>query len=725
MAFISLYPNGFYSEKAKKIVPAKTPRGTILFEEYIEGVKNGRWQDEVLNVRTGKWPKEQAQGVTASGVFTSRAIDGLKSHSGIIVMDFDANMNLNIEVDEIYADPYILAGHESISGNGGYAFYIKIDPERHLDAFYGLEAHFANKYGLMADKSCKDVSRFRFVSFDPDCFYNPNSKTFTKYLPKRRHVPSTMPYVHTNSNMDYIIQQVKERSVNVLEDYYDWMRAGMAFANEYGESGRDMFHILSAPSEKYSREKTDRAYTSMLRTASNRNSIATVYYLCKNAGIKIRTETNEQIEQIVKSRIMGKVKNLKESVVKTAEMEGIATDDLEEIVSALEKMPMKSVKPTNQDEVIEAAIGFLSQYDLKYNVISGKVEVNGENITDKIFSKMLSRSWKDVSPKVNEGMLRHLIQANAVEYNPVKEWFTSRDGAKRPSGEITKLFSVIKYEAEIDGVYVNNYLEIFLKKWLLSVVASVFGTHSEMVLVLIGGQREFKTKFFRNLLPVELHKYYAESSLDEGKDSYTLMCEKLIIMDDEFGGKNKQEAKHFKNMLSKSEFSIRKPYGREIEERKRLAVLCGTSNDYDVINDPTGNRRIIPINVLEINKDKYYKINKEKLWMELYYVWKETGEEWMLTKDEIEYLNRATQKNEAISIEMEAIDMFFITPENAGYVKSMSATEIVNYIESRSALRINTSKLGVALKAKGFVKKAKRIGNVIKRVYDLIEVNPM
>jgi predicted P-loop ATPase len=725
MAFISLYPNGYYSEKFGKIVPAKVPSGTILFEEYIEGIRNGKWQDEVLKVRTGKWPKEQAQGVTASGVFTSRAIDGLTSHSGIIVMDFDANSNPSISVDEIYADPYILAGHESISGNGGYAFYIKIDPEKHLDSYFGLEAYFANKYGLIADKSCKDVSRYRFVSFDPEAYYNPSAKVFTKYLPKRRMVPNKVAFVHTNSNMDHILQQVRDKAVNVLEDYYDWMRAGMAFANEYGESGRDMFHIISSPSEKYSREKTDKAYNAMLRTAKNGNSISTVYYLCKKAGLEIKTPKNQEIEEIVKSRIMGGVKNVRESVMKTAELEGLDTDEVEEIVSAMEKMPAGSVKPANQDEALRATIGFLSNYEIKYNVISGKIEIDGDNLTDKIFSKILSRAWREVSTRVNEGMLRHLILSSAVEYNPIKDWFTERAEKKKPEGELKKLFSCIKYEAEIDGVYVNNYLEIFFKKWLLSVVASVFGTHSEMVLVLIGGQGDFKTKFFRNLLPEELHRYYAESSLDELKDSYILMCEKLIIMDDEFGGKNKQEAKRFKNMLSKSEFSMRKPYGREVEELKRLAVLCGTSNDYDVINDPTGNRRIIPVNIVSINKDKYFKVNKEKLWMELYWMWKEIGDEWMLTKEEIEYLNRATARNEAISIEMEAIDMFFITPENAGYVKAMTATEIVNYIEGRSSLRINTTKMGVALKAKGFVKKAKRVGNVIKRVYEVIEINPL
>lgn len=46
---------------------------------------------------------------------------------------------------------------------------------------------------------------------------------------------------------------------------------------------------------------------------------------------------------------------------------------------------------------------------------------------------------------------------------------------------------------------------------------------------------------------------------------------------------------------------------------ERLAVLCGTSNDEEIINDPTGNRRIIPINILDIDHEKFEEINKTDL----------------------------------------------------------------------------------------------------------------
>jgi predicted P-loop ATPase len=722
MSHISLFPQGFYSEKAKKIVPSRIPSGTIGFEDYLQGIKEGTWQDQVLAVRTGAIEKSSAQGVTACGVFKTRKIDDLISHSGFIAMDFDSAMNESINVDEVYCDPFIYAGHESISGNGGYVFYIKIDPEKHLDAFLGLEAYFANRYGLIADPSCKDVSRFRFVSFDPELYINTDSKDFKKYLPKKRRVIAT--YTHTNSNMDFMLEQVANTHTNILEDYYDWMRAGFALANEYGESGRAMYHIFSQYSEKYDRAKTDTKYNGMLRSAGGRNSIGTIYFLCANAGLQIKTRDNIQIEQIVKSRLMGNVKDVRKSVKDTLEMQGISSEEVDEIVESMEKIPQESLRPKTKQDVFEALKAFLSQFSFVKNVITSRVEFDGEVITDAIFSKLMVMCYDKVSATATTLMVRNIIDSQTIDYNPIKDWFNDTDNGVASKGHIDKLLSCIKYEAEIDGVFVNNYLQIFMKKWLLSVVASVFGTHSEMVLVFIGGQGEFKTKFFRGLLPEPLRAYYAESNLDHKTDSDILMCEKLMIMDDEFGGKSKQEAKHFKNILSKSDITMRKPYAREAETHQRIAVLCGTSNDPDTINDLTGNRRIIPVNVIEINKEKYAKIDKDKLWMELYYEWKESGDSWMLTKEEVEYLNVSTRKNEAVSTEVEALQSFFLLPDNAGYVKVFSATDVIDYIQTRTTLKMNPVKIGLALKFLGYVKIDTTINGVRKKGYRMIEVDP-
>ena len=75
------------------------------------------------------------------------------------------------------------------------------------------------------------------------------------------------------------------------------------------------------------------------------------------------------------------------------------------------------------------------------------------------------------------------------------------------------------------------------------------------------------------------------------------MTKKWIILDDEYGGKSKREEKRLKEITSKAWINIREPYGRVSVDLRRLSVFCGTSNESQILNDPTGNRRILPIHI--------------------------------------------------------------------------------------------------------------------------------
>jgi RNA polymerase sigma factor (sigma-70 family) len=136
-----------------------------------------------------------------------------------------------------------------------------------------------------------------------------------------------------------------------------------------------------------------------------------------------------------------------------------------------------------------------------------------------------------------------LIQSrkNTPSFNPIHDFFLNNQNVV-PDNEFEKLKACFTIDAKLfykdQLTDVDDYLEIYLKKWLLGIIGSSFGTYSLMILVLVGEQGIKKTEFFRNLLPKDLQKYYSESNLDEGKDSEILMCKKLLIVDDEFGGDN-------------------------------------------------------------------------------------------------------------------------------------------------------------------------------------------
>jgi len=597
-----------------------------------------------------------------------------------------------------------------------------------------LEKRMADKYGLIVDPSGKDVSRYRFVSHDPEAYIAADAPPLYKsYLPKQKE-KQQRAYIHSEGDIAHILDQIQQRGINLADSYHDWVNIGFAIASKYGEAGEQYFHIVSQQSNKYNAEQASKKYQQLCKSNRNQRSIATFFYLCKQAGLDIQTKETQHIERAAKihRKKVGQNGGYKDDASARQSVEKILTtidgcqpEVVEQVVEQVFNLPESELYTEKGKTELDDLKAYLRTADLRFNEVTRNYEVQGQPITDRDINTLYLGAIETFGQKgVSKALIESLIDSDFVTgYNPFFEFFESNRN-EEPDGHIKQLCECIQFrqlvQYEGQDVLLENYVELFLTKWLMSVVASMHGTYSLMVLVLTGGQGIGKTNFFRGLLPPELAAYYGESKLDGGKDDEILMCKKIILCDDEFGGKSKQEAKKLKEMSSKQYFSIRKPYGKVHEDLNRLAVLCGTSNDEEIINDPTGNRRIIPINVISIDWDKYKLIDKRLLWVEIYQLWKQTGDEWMLTKDEVDLLNRATLQNEQPSIEKEAILMFFEKPTPGSYEVWWPNTKIKNYIEQNSRLQISSYKLGANLKSMGFVKKNIKVAGMPTPCYGIV-----
>ena len=740
MSKISLFPEGKLSQKTGKLSPAVIPFTNIDFDDYLEKVRDGEFQDEVLAYRTGKLEKTKLRGVTPSGVFSYRSSNNLVQHSGFIGIDIDAKdqirTNLNELRNELIKDPYTYALHDSVSGKGGVVVYIKIVSDKHFDSFLAIEKYFLDNYKVIIDPSCKDVSRFRFVSFDPDCYINKKSRTWKTYLKKTQIQPKAS-YIFSNNDLDHVFQQISDKGIDLTNDYHDWYRVGASLQHHFGgQKGLDLFHLVSQNSPKYDSKAVDTLYSILEKRSSDKvATIGTFLWLCKNAGIDIKTPRTEHIERVAKLRRKsigqsGGAKSKEDAVkdtIKTLELENISGDDVKEVIEQVYKLPENELK-TKSNDVLADLKAFLKSFDLRFNEITRNYELNGEPMTDRDYNSLYIKAIEQVDEKVTKDRIFSLIDSeNTPSYNPFHE-FINKYKHLQPSGNFEKLCQCIKYSqityANGKKQEVEDYLEIFLKKWLMGIISSMHGTYSILILVLTGGQKAGKTKFFRNLLPEELMSFYAESKLDEGKDSEILMTKKIIILDDEFGGKSKQDAKRLKELSSKQWFNLRRPFGRTSEDLRRLAVLCGTSNDEEIINDPTGNRRIVPVNVIDIDHEKMAEISKVDLFIEIYHEWVKDKEAFMLDAGDIEILNKCTSLNEQPSPEEEMVLKYFRPCETlGGNALALTNSEIVSYIqEKHTTIRLNPYKIGLTLSKLGFEKRVIKSGGLTKRVYYLDQV---
>lgn len=698
----------------------------IPFDVFLQYIQDGKWQDYVLPIRAMKSKEERTSAkknvpyVTVSGTFSERKISGLLKHSGLLAIDVD-----DVDPEEVKSlvcpDHYVYAAFTSISGRG-LCIIFRINPEKHAEAFEGLQEYLYVNYGVVIDPSGKDVSRPRFISYDPHLFQNPHADKFTQYPKKKKALTKIPDVVFVQEDFNEIVRTITSRSLDITGGYHQWLGIAYGIADKFGEAGRQYFHSISQFSTLYEFKKSDRQYSACLRNSASakRATIATVYYHAKQAGIQIMSERTKTITQT--AALAKKGRRTKEDTAKLlSEVEGInGADDI--IAQVFEN----NIPVSTEDNPIEALELWLRQnYELRRNIITRYIENHGKQLQAKDLNTIYVAA-KKVFEKITYDILERVINSDFTpDYNPIIDFFDHYKD-RQPKGIIESLFATIETDTGVQGSdFYPDYALHFGKKWLVGMVASVYGTHSPLMLVLSGSkQNTGKTEWWRRLLPKELRPYYAESKLDAGKDDDILMTQKLLIMDDEMDGKSKTDQKRLKALLSKQTFSLREPYGRNNVDLQRLAVLGGTCNDNEILSDPTGNRRIIPINVLSIDHEAYNSIDKIDLLMEAYHLY-HSGFAYHLSKNDIHILNANTGYFEQTSPEYDLITRNFELPKEGRSLENvfMTATEIKSLLELRSGQKLNAVRLGMELKKAGFERIIKKVHGQPVRGYELIKVD--
>jgi predicted P-loop ATPase len=383
-----------------------------------------------------------------------------------------------------------------------------------------------------------------------------------------------------------------------------------------------------------------------------------------------------------------------------------------------------SLQLSGQTPVALCQLYLSNNHQLHYNTITADIEdravlLNGraKTLDDMALNTMYLRFSEVTDNKISFEFFCRVIYSEMTRYyNPFEDFINANQSVIRSQQLIEELAATIET--------ITPHVAKYLTHWGVGMIASVYGHTSPLVLVLAGErQNTGKTEFFRRFLPKQLAQYYAESKLDGGKDDDILLTKKLIIMDDEFGGKSKLEAKRFKELTSKASFSIRLPYGRTHRDLKRLAVLAGTTNDLGLISDPTGNRRILPINVQGINHSAYNAIDKTALFMAFYDLY-QSGFNWHLSSEDIIQLAENSSDFNAINFEAELINQYFRVPQNGDYCDYLTNTELKIYLESNSQQRIfDTRKLGMEMKNLGFEQVRRKVNGSTMRCYSVVKVN--
>ncbi len=87
--------------------------------------------------------------------------------------------------------------------------------------------------------------------------------------------------------IEALIEVIEEQRLDITAIYADWRNIGFAFADEFGENGRSLFHRISQFYPEYSARECDKQFDHCLKSKGHGITIKTVFHLAKNAGIQI------------------------------------------------------------------------------------------------------------------------------------------------------------------------------------------------------------------------------------------------------------------------------------------------------------------------------------------------------------------------------------------------------------------------------------------------------
>ena len=120
---------------------------------------------------------------------------------------------------------------------------------------------------------------------------------------------------------------------------------------------------------------------------------------------------------------------------------------------------------------------------------------------------------------------------------------------------------------------------------------------NQAVPLLISTQGWNKTTFCEQLLPPELSfGYTGNLQIEDKRQVLQQMAQMLLINLDEFNQISPRTQQGFlKNIITLSSVKIKRPYGRHVEDFPRRASFIATTNQTDVLTDPSGSRRFLSV----------------------------------------------------------------------------------------------------------------------------------
>src|SRR5690554_1666230 len=189
---------------------------------------------------------------------------------------------------------------------------------------------------------------------------------------EQNHIPVT----DANSEVEKIIQNIEANQIDIAPDYNDWINIGFAFADEFGESGRNLFQRVSQYYPGYNAKECDKQFDNCLKSKGQGVSLKSFFYLAKQAGVSIVTQPKKSYNSKADNKNQSKAAIDKEHQEENQVRETMPTFPKSlypELPEYLQKVVAVATSDEEKDILLLGSLGAISACIPKlYGIYDGK-----------------------------------------------------------------------------------------------------------------------------------------------------------------------------------------------------------------------------------------------------------------------------------------------------------------------------------------------------------------
>lgn len=283
----------------------------------------------------------------------------------------------------------------------------------------------------------------------------------------------------------------------------------------------------------------------------------------------------------------------------------------------------------------------LKGVDIAFDVMAVQPSVGGRVLDDNLVTQIqadVELAFTD-DPEKGTGLrftwemverALHLV-ASKKRFHPLQDYLRSLTWDGKP-----RIVHVLEDVLNVQDP--SAMQQLMLRKWFLSLAARALepGCYVKSMLILVGPQNASKSTFFRMLMPNP--KYFNDKAVDISNKESEMLLARVWLQEwaelKQLQGKTADQVKAF---ISSQSTQVILKFENHPTDLPRTAVIVGSTNDEQFLDDPTGHVRYWPIRVgNELYLDAVADM-RDQLWAEAKAAL-DAGEKWWPTPEESEQI---------------------------------------------------------------------------------------